>query len=521
MKKANNTKILVLAISLALLICGIIGTTVSAETESASEPAVVNADASLSIYKKNVSFQNSPQLVFAVAYENCDPANITLDVWYGEKSGDAQSVTSFGNVTIGGESYPAFAVEPADPKDIDNQVYVQAKIGNVVSDVERYSILEFAWSGIMTSETDEASADYYNIIDYSKSVQKWLAGKFDGTPVDNYFYVKAEGVALDASGYDSGIFTTPITFTLGESTLGWNVTTYVDGVKTTETKAAGSEITASASTVCTPIETPEAVKPQDVEGTPVDFENLTAPANGNVGENTTFFVGSTLTTTKKGITETTDKNGNTTKAYYFDSDSAEEKLRIQSLGDDVKAANLTGANAYIFESDMKIDFASAANSTVKIYLGTTNTDKSFAYYHTMRLDTTTGTIKFLDSGVGGVGGWVTTNVKSGDWFNLRLEYYKISADEMLVLTFVDGELIYASNRPNETNANGDDVWPVYDASFTAGNGAAADGINAIFFSTLAATDATFYFDNTLLRRTTLTPPTIPVSEYDSYYTPAN
>ena len=520
MKKTNNIKLLVLAISLALLICGIVGVAVSAET--ASEPAA-NADASLSIYKKNVSFQNAPQLVFAVAYENLDPATVTLDVWYGEKSGDAQNVTSFGNVTVDGKTYLGFAVEPADPKDIDKLVYVQAKAGKILSDVERYSILEFAWSGIMTSETDEAAADFYNIIDYSASVQKWLtaSGKFNGTPVGNYFYVKAESVALDESGYDSGVFTAPVTFTLGESELGWSVTTYVDGVKTTETKAAGSEITASASTICTPIETPEAVKPQDVEGTPVDFENLTAPANGNVGENTTFFVGSTLTTTKKGITETTDKNGNTTKAYYFDSDSAEEKLRIQSLGDDVKAANLTGANAYIFESDMKIDFASAANSTVKIYLGTTNTDKSYAYYHTMRLDTTTGTIKFLDAGAGGAGGWATSNVKSGDWFNLRLEYYKISADEMLVLTFVDGELIYVSNRPNETNANGDDAWPVYDASFTAGNGTAADGINAIFFVPLAATDATFYFDNTLLRRTTLTPPTIPVSEYDSYYTPAN
>ena len=76
MKKTNNYKFLALVISLALLVCGIITI-----TASAAEPVAANADASLSIYKKNVSFQNSPQLVFAVAYENCEPANITLDVW--------------------------------------------------------------------------------------------------------------------------------------------------------------------------------------------------------------------------------------------------------------------------------------------------------------------------------------------------------------------------------------------------------------------------------------------------------
>ncbi|MBO5316166.1 MAG: hypothetical protein J6B48_07050 [Clostridia bacterium] len=524
MKKTNNFKILVLAISLALLICGIVGVTVSAESETASEAYAVNADASLSIYKKNVSFQNAPQLVFAVGYENLDPATVTLDVWYGEKSGDATNVTSFGNVTVDGETYLGFAVEPADPKDIDKLVYVQAKSGDVASEVERYSILEFAWAGVMTSATDEEAADYYNIIDYSKSVQKWLtsSGKFSGTPVENYFYVRAEGVALD-DGYDSGIFTSPVTFTLGESALGWNVTTYVDGVKNTVTQAAGTEITASASTICTAIKEPEPVKPQQVTGTPLDFENLSVSATGNGGENTTYFVGSVLNTAKKGVTEVTGKDGTTTKAYYFDSDDGKDLLRIQSHGDDTDDAKLTGANAFVFETDIKIDFATTTNTTVLIYLGTGQSDSHHAYWTTMRLDETDGTIMFLDAGSGtGAGPFVDTSLKSGDWFNLRIEYYKISADELLVLTFVDGELIYTSNRPYAVNANGDDAWPVYSSDFIDQNNTKANtGISAIRIGADTKTDATFYFDNTLLRRTTLTPPYIPVSEYDSYYTPAN
>ena len=513
MKNFKNTKIFAIVIALMLLVSCAIAIGASADAEALS-------DASLSIYKKNVSFQNSPQLVFAVAYENCNPADITLDVWYGEKSGAAQTVESYGNVNIGGKTYPAFAVNPQNPKDIDALVYVQAKVGAVTSEVERYSILEYSWSGITTASSDEDAARYESIITYSKSIQEWLtaSGKFDGTPVMNYFYVKAEGVALDASGYDSGIFTSPVTFTLGESALGWTVETFKDGVKTTETKAGGATITVSASTRCTKI---EGIKPQAVEGTPLDFEDLTAGSKGNCGKDTTFVVGSSLKTTKSGTTTAKDADGNDTKVYYFDSDSTTvDSLRIQSLGNDADD-KVKSANAYVFDTDIKMDFAENVTSTVQLHLGCTNTTGSYAYTMTFRLDKTTNTFKLLDTGAGGNGAWVYTDVKSGEWFNLRLEYYKISADEMLALTFINGELMYASSNVKFANGNGDDAWPVYSDSFKASNGTVCKGVNAAFIATDTATDATIYLDNTLLRRTTLTAPEIPASLYNSTYTPAN
>lgn len=525
MKKTNKIRLLVLAISLALLISGIIGVTASAQND-ASEPVAANADASLTVYKKNVSFQNAPQLVFAVAYENLDPATVTLDVWYGEQSGEAKNVTSFGNVTIDGKVYPAFAVDPADPKDLDKLVYVQAKSGDMVSEVERYSILEFAWTGVMTSATDEEAADYYSIIDYSKSVQKWLtaSGKFDGTPVDNYFYVKAEGVALDASGYDSGVFTSPVTFTLGESELGWSVTTYENGEKNTETVAGGSEITVSASTVCTVLKEPEPVKPQKVEGTPIDFENVTIDSSGNGGEGTTEVVGNKLATTEKGLIEVADKNGNTTKAYYFDGDkSATENLRINSYGNEIYG-KLDSANALVFNSDIKIDYAEGttySSSGVLLRLGSSGTTAAYAYRLEIYLDNATGTLKMVDTGATGVNAWVVTDIKPGEWFNLHVEYYKISADEMLMLLFINNELTYVSNNITKVNPNGDDAWPVHSDGYKHSAGYTVKGTDAVFITKLSGTDATIYIDNTLLRRTVLTPPTIPVDEYTSYYTPAN
>ena len=524
MKKTNN-KILVLAISLALLVCSIVGITVSAQTENVSEPSAVNAEASLSIYKKNVSFQNAPQLVFAVAYENCDPADITLEVWYSEKSGEAQTVSSFGSVTIDGENYPAFAVNPADPKDLDKQVYVQAKAGDVVSEVERYSILEFAWSGIMTAITDEDAADYYNIIDYSKSVQKWLAGKFNGTPVGNYFYVKADGITLDASGYDSGIFTSPVTFTLGESALGWSVTTYANGTKTTETKAAGTEITASASTICTKIETPEPVKPQKVDGARVDFENVTIDSSGNGVQGTTEIVGSSLTTADKGIIETTDNSENTTKAYYFDSNKgAGDRMRFQAAGSDADN-KLTSANAFIFESDIKFDYADGASGSsataFDIYLGSSGTGESYAYRACLYYYANTNEIKMEDVGFAGTSSLVSLGVGDNEWFKLRIEYYKISADEILTLIFVNGDLKFTSNRCLYNNGNDDNAWPVYSDAYTTHKGKTLKGVDSIFFNAQSSTDATVYFDNSIVRRTTLTPPIITVEDYDSYYNSTN
>ena len=516
MKKTNNYKFLALVISLALLVCGIITI-----TASAAEPVTANADASLAIYKKNVSFQNSPQLVFAVAYENCEPANITLDVWYGEKTGAATNVASFGNVTIDGAVYPAFAVDPVDPKNIDTIVYVQAKAGNVTSDVMRYSILEFAWSGIMNAGTDEAAAEYYNIIDYSASIQKWLAGKFNGTPVGNYFYVKAEGVALDASGYDQGIFTSPVTFTLGESKLGWNVTTYANGTKTTEIKAGGSEITVSASTICQKI---EAVTPQTVDGTRVDFDNikLDSSANGVVG--TTEVVGSSLTTSKKGLTETLNLSGEKSNVYYFDSDAgASDKMRFQAAGNDADD-KVGSANAFIFESDIKYDHAEGASGSSKtaceIWLGSSATGESYAYRACLYYYANTNEIKLEDVGIG-TSNLVSLGVGKNEWFKLRIEYYKISANEMLTLIFVNGELKFVSNNCRYSNSYGDNAWPVYSDAYVNNKGKTIKGIDSIFFNTNSSTDVTIYFDNSLVRRTTLTPPTIPVSEYHSYYNPAN
>jgi hypothetical protein len=172
---------------------------------------------------------------------------------------------------------------------------------------------------------------------------------------------------------------------------------------------------------------------------------------------------------------------------------------------------------------MKIDYAEGTeygNSAIEVKLGSTGTSSVYGYFFVFYLDDATGNLKMLDSGASGVNKWVVTDVKPGEWFNMRIEYYKIAADEMLALVFFNDKLTYVSNNFNKVNANGDDAWPVYSDGYKASNGSTCSGINSGYITANSATDVTIYLDNTLLRRTTLTPPTVPESLYTSKYTPA-
>ena len=133
----------------------------------------------------------------------------------------------------------------------------------------------------------------------------------------------------------------------------------------------------------------------------------------------------------------------------------------------------------------------------------------------------TNEIKTEDVGFGGTSNPVSLGVGDNEWFKLGIEYCKISADEILTLVFVNGALKFTSNRCLYSNGNDDNAWPVYSNAYTTHKGKTLNGVNSIFFNAQSSTDATVYFDNSIVRRTTLTPPIIPVEDYDSYYNSTN
>ncbi|MBQ8688744.1 MAG: hypothetical protein IJ515_00060 [Clostridia bacterium] len=212
----KKTRLLVLMLALALLVCGAIGITASAETE----PTLT--------LKKNVSFVDTPSLVFAVEGVEAE-ADVELRVYASAEATEYYTATAIeGGVVIDEVEYPAFYLAGIYPKDIANEVYVKAVSGDKESAMLRYSILEFALEGIDTYKgvNDELAAFYQNIIDYSSGIQKYI-GDTD-TNVADYNYVKVEDGTI--GGYSTAVladgeYTVTLTGSApaGLTHIGWTV----------------------------------------------------------------------------------------------------------------------------------------------------------------------------------------------------------------------------------------------------------------------------------------------------------
>ena len=234
----KKTRLLVLMLALALLVCGAIGITASAE----NEPALT--------LKKNVSFVDTPSLVFAVEGVEAE-ADVELRVYASAEATEYYTATAIeGGVVIDEVEYPAFYLAGIYPKDIANEVYVKAVSGDKESAMLRYSILEFALEGIDTYKgvNDELAAFYQNIIDYSSGIQKYLGDKFVGVNAADYNYVKVEDGTI--GGYSTAVLADgeyEVTLTgsapAGLTHVGWTVGS---------TEFTGNTVTISESCTVTP-----------------------------------------------------------------------------------------------------------------------------------------------------------------------------------------------------------------------------------------------------------------------------
>ena len=193
-----------------------------------------------------------------------------------------------------------------------------------------------------------------------------------------------------------------------------------------------------------------------------------------------------------------------TLAFVYDSNvGGSDRMRFQAFGSDADD-KLKSANAFIFETDIKFDYADGASGSsmtaCEILLGSCGTGESYAYRACLYYYANTNEIKIEDVGISGNGKLVSLGVGDNEWFTLRVEYYKISADEMLTLIFVNGNLKYASNNCRYNNNNDDNAWPVYSDAYTTHKGKTLKGVDSIFFLTNSNTDVTMCFDNSILRR---------------------
>ena len=394
----KKTKLLVLILSLALLVSGIVGISASA----------ADADSTVAIEGKSISYMEVSTLVVAVSYENAELAEVKLNVWYGEKAGDPTVLTTTETIEVGGKACAMFVLDGTPAKNVADRVYYEAFIEGteVKTALESYSVLEYALEGVVNSADAAEAARYQSIITYATSIQEWLKadGKFDGTLAKDYSYVQIEGGTLDGTS-TYGVFANGTTITpVGEDVVDWDVT--VNGVSNTVASGAEIEITGN-----TKITANRSVLVED--NTALDFEDGNIPTALTPTISSSSYGSATVQTV-------TGADGNTeNKALVLNSTSNVSNNTLKF--DFTKTAE--NCNTVVFEADFKATWDSTiAGNRQFLHFYINDKNGNTAEWSMLRASNSSTLVLYTrDSQSGSF--YNTTAIGAQDtWYNIRFEY---------------------------------------------------------------------------------------------------
>lgn len=205
------------------------------------------------------------------------------------------------------------------------------------------------------------------------------------------------------------------------------------------------------------------------------------------------------------VTFETSTTGNIPQRFSTDLRTASAAIRIKEMMNESKASKVlsfetsAGANDRVFfysnkpnETNNTIVFTSdlcfdlAISSQYEVYLTDKYSNHSYMMLFTVTKD---GSIKIADlsyasSSLSGriFGKTIETGVKEGEWFNLRMEYYKGDHDTVRIKTYINNELVYVSCN-------------YYGRSTTIYGTQPKGGVNTVIFSSYSAAVGTLHMDN--------------------------
>ena len=235
MKNRKYSKIIVLALSLALLV-------------GAKLCVAANAESTPEILAKNIEYGDTLKFMIAVdpATVGGEGTTVTFSVYEGNPDDNGRllgtpAVAEYQNTSatnLGVDyAYVATASCGVSPLAYGENYYLVAECDGAKS-VVQYSVVEYFLERLYVDGIAKATEGeellqksiYENAIAYGSSVQKYAAfeGKFNGTIVEDYRYVSVEGGT--ANGIASGVFAKGTTVTLSANAKGWQATTASDGV---------------------------------------------------------------------------------------------------------------------------------------------------------------------------------------------------------------------------------------------------------------------------------------------------
>ena len=258
MKNLKNTKIFVLALSLALLIGAVIG--ISASASDSYDIEAINV-----IYKD--------QIFVAIAVDA--PVDQASDIEVGYSfNGKSYTATYHSNVAIWAEQgddtlYPVFVTIGIPAKDMGEDVIAEAHAkGGEAGATKNVSVASYLYQRLykdgMIAATEEKDVDkknfYLKTLDYIAYAQKVLYNnanpdKAPRTLVTDYVAAYAVDAKIGASSFylANGAAEVTLTYTGNGVKQGWNITTYDAAGVATTTASTSDTITLTKSAVITPV----------------------------------------------------------------------------------------------------------------------------------------------------------------------------------------------------------------------------------------------------------------------------
>ena len=170
MKNTKLLKILVPVLSLALLMCAVIGFSVSAET----------ADPTNEIVSMNIAHGDTIQVLVAVDAPVDNLANVTVK--YTVAGGEEKTATYWQEMDVYGTAYPVWYTEGISAKDLGQDVIATVYVDGVASDSYNANVGTYLYSKlykenyINATDTKDINRKnlYLNLINYAASAEQTL-----------------------------------------------------------------------------------------------------------------------------------------------------------------------------------------------------------------------------------------------------------------------------------------------------------------------------------------------------------
>ncbi len=446
MKNSKISKILVAALSSALLLTAAFGITALAD------------DATPVIVSKNISYEGALHLYYAIPKTTLVTAeNTTLSIYDADPSTEGANLinTYTGKVEtiekLGGE-YIVIRTGGIAAKDMAKYVYAQAESAGNKSEVVRYSVYEYLNERLYVDTHTAVQENLYtSTLQYGISAQAALTNypTQKETPIDElcYVYVNPDFGTVDGKNY-SGIYTkdTVISLDLPEAQKpagGYGITTIKDGE---HKKLSATTLKIKDSTI---------ISNFVFDGE--TFENINHPFAVNTAAGAVTLNGQNRVSSWLAYKADVSDNG---FGITSDPDNPDNKvLGFRKNSSDNPKTNLTAQlyinsetvdsdfNAVVFEADLRFDRFEGYNDYINlIFMDNASGDANYSsQIQKLIFGVHDGKMTLRNVGNGAVDTDLAVNY--GEWFNLRVEYYILDADSGITRTaiYVNDKLFQLSN----------------------------------------------------------------------------